>query len=50
MEVSAEAQDLITVLRQATDGQHRYGVMILRDSRLTRHPSCLTSGVHLIAG
>jgi len=21
--------------------------MILRDSRLTRHPSCLTSGVHL---
>ncbi len=21
--------------------------MILRDSRLTRHPSCLTNGVHL---
>jgi|tagenome__1003787_1003787.scaffolds.fasta_scaffold18938463_2 transposase len=24
-------------------------MVILRDSRLTRHPSCLTSGVHLIA-
>jgi hypothetical protein len=24
--------------------------MILRDSRLTRHPSCLTNGVHLRRG
>jgi len=29
------------------DGQHRYGAMIPRDSRLTRHPDCLTNGAHL---
>ena len=42
--------DIDPTARAYTDAQHRHGAMILRDSRLTRHPSCLTNGIHLIFG